>query len=98
MKPDNAAIPEEYRAWLESLDEEHERAAHLQFVEDSRYLGSITDDMRSKHGDCYVAVYKGEVLVGGTQEEVLAAMDDRGIPRAHAATAFITREPLMIII
>ena len=98
MKPDNAAIPEKYRAWLESLDEEQEHAAHLQFVEDSRYLGSITDEMREKHGDCYVAVYRGEVLVGGTQEEVLATMDDRGIPRAHAATAFITREPLMIIV
>ncbi len=98
MKPDNAAIPEEYRAWLESLDEGQERAAHLQFVEDSRYLDAVTDEIRNKHGDCYVAVYKGVVLVGGSQEEVLAAMDDRGIPRAHAASAFITREPQMIIV
>ena len=67
-----------------------ERVDFEQFCKDSAYLSEITEQLRSEHPDCFVAVYKGEVI-GATPNllDLEAQVVSHGAPFNRCATTFI---------
>ena len=57
--------------------------AFRRFCDDVEYLDSHWDRVAETYPDSYVAVYRGEIAAAsGTLDEVLAELDDKGVPRA----------------
>ena len=70
-----------------------------QSKQDHRYLSSIVGQLRESYPDCWVAVYKGEIV--GAGPDVTKVRDDaasRGIPRHLPAVEYITKEPMVRIL
>ena len=97
VKPTN--LPPEYREWVDSIYWEQAKAEHDQFSRDIDCLNALRPQLREEHPDCYVVVYKEEVVASGpVRKEVLADLDRRGIPKHLAAMKFISKEPMRLIV
>ncbi len=82
------------RKFRESLDLKRMSAEMAQFKRDNRYLRSIMERMREEHPDCWVAVYGEEVVgVGANLEEMISTLGAEGIPTAHVALKYVSKEP-----
>ncbi len=63
------------------------------------YLSSIREQLRENYPDCWVAVYKGEIV--GAGPDLRKVRDDaaaRGIPRRLPAVEYITKELMVRIL
>ena len=63
VKPMN--MPLEYREWVDSINWEQAKVEHHQFNRDVDYLNALRSQLREEHPDCYVVVYKEEVVASG---------------------------------
>ncbi len=87
------------RQFRESLDLKQMSVEMAQFKRDNRYLRSIMGRMREEHPDCWVAVYGEEVVgVGANLEEMISTLGARGIPTAHVALKYVSKEPQRLIL
>ena len=87
------------RKFRESLDLKRMSAEMAQFKRDNRYLRSIMERMREEHPDCWVAVYGEEVVgVGANLEEMISTLGAEGIPTAHVALKYVSKEPQRLIL
>lgn len=76
-----------------------EQAEHLQFCKDDDYLASVWEQMVEEHPDSHIAVYKEKVVATGELlADVLAELDDKGVPRRLAVIQFTSTEPLLVIL
>lgn len=76
-----------------------EQAEHLQFCKDDDYLASVWEKMIEEHPNCHIAVYKEKVVATGELlADVLAELDDKGVPRRLAVIQFTSTEPLLVIL
>ena len=94
VKPMN--MPLEYREWVDSIDWEQAKVEHDQFSRDVDYLNALRPQLREEHPDCYIVVYKEEVVASGpVRKEVLADLDRRGIPKHLAAMKLISNDEMI---
>lgn len=83
----------------EPLDLKQMSLEMAQFKRDNRYLRSIMDRMREEHPDCWVAVYGEEVVgVGADLEGMISALRAQGLPTAHIALKYVSKEPQRLIL
>ena len=91
-------FPQEYEEAFASLDRERMRIDLEQFGRNSDYLHSIIPQLRAKHPDSWVAVYREEVVgVGPNLRELLARLEARGI-KSNVAVEYISKEPMRLIV
>lgn len=83
------------------VEQNHRRLmSHLdQFTEDTRFLESIRPELQSKYPDCWVAVYRKE-LVGTAPalRDIMKQLAERGVPASHAVVDFLSKEPVALIL
>ena len=74
--------------------------SHLdQFAEDTRFLEAIRPELQNKFPDCWVAVYRKEVVgTGATLGNVMKQLAQKGVPASRAAIDFLRREPISLIL
>ena len=74
--------------------------SHLdQFAEDTQFLESIRPELRNKYPNCWVAVYKKQVVeVGPSLKQVMRNLAVRDIPGSHAVVIFLSKEPIALIL
>ena len=91
-------FPQEYEDAIASLDWEQIRIDLEQFGRDSRYLGAIVSELREQHPDCWVAVYR-EQIVGfdPNLRELLARLNAQGL-KQNLAIRYVSREPVLLIV
>lgn len=75
-------------------------AAYLdQFTKDSAFLESIREELQNKYPDCWVAVYDKQVVAAGTSlKEVIAQLDEVGVPKSRTVIDFLRSEPISLIL
>ena len=92
-------FPQEYEDAIASLDWEQMRIDLEQFGRDSRYLSSIIPELRAKHPDCWVAVYKEQIVgVGPDRRDLLARLNAQGVPTPNIALKYVSKEPMRLIV
>ena len=74
--------------------------SHLdQFAGDTRYLESIRPELRNKYPDCWVAVYKKEVVaVKPTLRAVVRTLREQNIPPSRTVIDYLRKEPIALIL
>lgn len=74
--------------------------SHLdQFAEDTQFLESIRPELRNKYPDCWVAVYKKEIVeVGPSLKQIIRNLAARDIPGSRAVIDFMCKEPVALIL
>ena len=83
----------------EPLDLKQMSLEMAQFKRDNRYLRSIMERMREEHPDCWVAVYGEEVVgVGADLKGMISTLRAQGIPTAHIALKYVSKEPQRLIL
>ena len=74
--------------------------SHLdQFAEDTEYLESIRPELRNKYPDCWIAVYKKEVVgVEPTLRQVIRRLAEKDIPASRAVVDYLRKDPIALIL
>ena len=69
------------------------------FGRDVDYLNSIWAEVRKRYPDQYVAVYEGEIVANHRRlKNVLATLEDKGLPKGHTLVRFASKKPRRMIL
>jgi hypothetical protein len=97
MRPKKMAVGEGYT----DLEQNHSTLlSHLdQFAEDTRFLESIRPELQNRYPDCWVAVYRKELVGSGTTlRDMMKQLADKGVPATRAAIDFLRKDPIALIL
>ena len=65
-----------------------------QFEEDLRRFSSERDTLIKEHEGKWVGIYRGQVIIKDTPEELAVAMQEQAIPRAHAVMEYLSNDTI----
>ena len=72
---------------------------YKQFTKDGRYFKAHGDELKRKHPDCYVAVFKGRVRAASPEHTVvLDELQRKGIPPGRAVIRYISEKRRKLVV
>ena len=86
----NAGLERDYGTIMSHLD---------QFAQDTKFLESIRPELRNKYPNCWVAVYKKEIVdVGPSLRQVMKNLAQKDILGSRAVIDYLRKDPIALIL
>ena len=100
---DPGVPPEAFAQIMANPPNEEQEAEWLEDLRQSRrddlYLSSIKEHVLAKHGDCWIAAYKEEVVaMADTWQELHDILDQGAVPRGKSVRRHFQRHPKPMIL
>lgn len=72
---------------------------YKQFIKDGRYFTVHAEELKKKHPDCYVAVFKGRIRAASPDRTVmLKELRRKGIPPGRAVIHYVSEKRRKLVV